>query len=368
MMSIQRLRQNQIQNGLAINAGDINAELDQLVSNANSQETTVQALTTENMTVSGVKTFNNGLKTDTIQKITPASSVTIESVSLKDGTVRPLPSTIPTTPDNGMLWYNSTTHLFQAQHEGQTRAFLPFPRNYLDGAAPTYVSASQINLPCGLRAMDETGVTLIDISPLTGLTLSLGSLGAGGLDIGSEAANTFYYVWLCKGSSGVSAVLSASVTNPALPTGFNTYRRRLPFAIRNDASSNIVPFGITQGWPYRPTIQYELTISPLIAGGTPVFGKAGLTATTFTALDFSDALPATIATHGLFYAWHQNAGPGIFCLRTDATTTNLIELANESIRPTFFPALRVTSTRTVQYRLGAATACTIGCLGYVATA
>lgn len=84
MANISRLKAAEISNGNVINADDINAELDQLVSEHNSKETRLDNLETGTMTITGVKTFGDGINTDTIGEETTAAGVTIDGVLLKD--------------------------------------------------------------------------------------------------------------------------------------------------------------------------------------------------------------------------------------------------------------------------------------------
>lgn len=66
--------------------------------------------------------------------------------------------------------------------------------------------------------------------------------GNGGLDTGSKAANTFYYLWLIKrtDTGAVDALFSISATAPTMPTNYDR-KQRVGF-IRTDGSSNILPF------------------------------------------------------------------------------------------------------------------------------
>lgn len=72
--------------------------------------------------------------------------------------------------------------------------------------------------------------------------------GAGGLDSGSKAADTWYHVWLIRRSDTgvVDALFSTSATAPALPTGYDQ-RRRIG-AVRTDGSGNLVPFTQRGDW------------------------------------------------------------------------------------------------------------------------
>lgn len=108
-----------------------------------------------------------------------------------------------------------------------------------------YSSASQINVKSApgassvLQAILNDGIRYRATSPLTvDLTVS----GLGGLDTGSEASSTWYYIYLVpSATSGVFSVV-ASITDPASggPTGYDIYR--YIGTIRNDSSSNILEF------------------------------------------------------------------------------------------------------------------------------
>lgn len=72
-------------------------------------------------------------------------------------------------------------------------------------------------------------------------TWSMGS-GAGGLESGSVAANTYYYPWLIQRESDgtLDALFSTSRTSPALPSGWEAGRRL--GVVRTDASSGVIDF------------------------------------------------------------------------------------------------------------------------------
>lgn len=71
------------------------------------------------------------------------------------------------------------------------------------------------------------------------VTPSMASSGAGGLDTGTEASATWYYIWAIGKSDGtVSTVFSASGSAPTLPSGYTFYG--LLGAVYNDGSSDFV--------------------------------------------------------------------------------------------------------------------------------
>lgn len=87
-------------------------------------------------------------------------------------------------------------------------------------------------------------------------------MGIGGLDTGSETADTWYYVWLISNGASNGTLLSTSSSTPVLPSGY-TFKALLG-AVRNDSSSNLVRF-----WQAGCRIWYDfnLTAGP----GSPVW-------------------------------------------------------------------------------------------------
>lgn len=118
----------------------------------------------------------------------------------------------------------------------------------ISGLPPYYNNAASISIPSGVSAASSTGAKIAATSGAQ--TVSLATSGANGLDTGSEASGTWYYLYLI-GSSTDSATYPTkgmfSVTNEAtsgsvtLPSGYDL-KRQLPLAVRNDGSSDIIPF------------------------------------------------------------------------------------------------------------------------------
>lgn len=126
------------------------------------------------------------------------------------------------------------------------------------GAAPVLAATNFTGLP--MAAFKEYGLTItngtdtehdLDIAAGTrwdstyatsivyaGGTIALDASGAGGLDTGSPANSTQYYIWLCKGTSGVTAIFSASASAPTLPSGYDSYKVCIGRVI-TDGSANI---------------------------------------------------------------------------------------------------------------------------------
>lgn len=88
MAQISRLKDLQISNGNVINADDLDAEYNQLLSESNAQDTRLTNLESGTMTVQGVKTFSSQPKVDGLQERTTGAGISIESVVLKSGTLQ----------------------------------------------------------------------------------------------------------------------------------------------------------------------------------------------------------------------------------------------------------------------------------------
>jgi hypothetical protein len=100
--------------------------------------------------------------------------------------------------------------------------------------------AYQVDISAGEVGADD-GSDVIEVT--TPLTVDITTIGAAnGLDGGSEASDTWYYLFLIKNpaTGAVAGLLSASSTSPTLPSGYT--KKRLIGAVRNDGSSNFLPF------------------------------------------------------------------------------------------------------------------------------
>lgn len=176
----------------------------------------------------------------------------------------------------------------------------PAPKKFIEGLPPSYTTASTITLPVGMRAMDSEGEHVIEISD-SDIVLDITASGLNGLDSGSEANNTWYYVYLIGKTDGTVGAL-LSTTNEAdsgsitLPTGY-TLKRQLPIAIRNDGSGDIIPFYCPRQGEVRYQNQVTHNNGSIQTGGNNIL-SAG-TATTATSVSASSFIPA-ISRYGLF--------------------------------------------------------------------
>lgn len=124
----------------------------------------------------------------------------------------------------------------------------------LDELQLSWVAPSQIRIAAGVaRSDDDTA----DIRVASTLTVDLMVSSAGGLDAASEAASTWYSVWVISDTDGalpVAGLVSTSAASPTLPTGYD-HRRRVGW-VRNDGSSNLLHF-YQRGNGRTRRIQYD---------------------------------------------------------------------------------------------------------------
>jgi hypothetical protein len=135
----------------------------------------------------------------------------------------------------------------------------------LSGGQLAYVSTTTYSVTPGYAAAE--GGSPASIALATSLTKSLSAwaagAGAGSLDMGVVAANTWYHVHLIANAAGsaVDVLLSLSPTAPTMPAGY-TSRRRIG-SIRTNASKQITSF-VQIGDDFFWTVPVaDLSINPI---------------------------------------------------------------------------------------------------------
>lgn len=114
--------------------------------------------------------------------------------------------------------------------------------------APGGTPASQVAVTADRVTVRNAGGTLFGVIEALSATADLTTSGAGGLDTGSEASSTWYYLFAISDTSGTNpdaVLLSTSATSPTLPAGYDVFARL--GAAYNDGGSDLVPF--TQDGP-----------------------------------------------------------------------------------------------------------------------
>ena len=151
---------------------------------------------------------------------------------------------------------------------------------YIDGLNVRCQSDIQVTIGTGWCRNDaDDGNIQVDAL----LTADVTSSGANGLDTGSIAANTWYYVWAIWNPSTTTdaSLLSLSSTAPTMPSGY-TKKRRVG-SVRSDGSSDFLHYETASGTGKQRRIKYE----------EGLFALSGGSATSFTDVSMATGVPPT---------------------------------------------------------------------------
>jgi hypothetical protein len=364
MSNIQRLKSSTIQNGLLINADDLNAELDQLINKANELDEAVY----QNKTFTGNKTFNGS--TAFQQDVTVNGTLNISGnrqliqwAGTETGGTKhlfevspsyapiPLPEgytvsfRINETPDawqplSVKIGNNTALPLLKkggqpvAGHSvvhGETLtvqksgpAFYQvgsasLPLGYVHVPVPQYVSARAISI--NGDAVARSSNTQRDLSVSGNNTINLDISGVNGLSpTATLAPNTWYYLYMID--SGVSVSGGYLLHNAQGVQTFTIasvvfHARQLPLAVKTDASSNLLPFTLTHWTERSSTLRYTADIFINSYGLIGTSTMVGYIANgTFLATSLSAFVPPLANNASL---WLYARGAGTFYFRPTGT-------------------------------------------------
>jgi hypothetical protein len=120
-----------------------------------------------------------------------------------------------------------------------TAGFHPYLGRAIDNLVVVRTDANTSTVTAdNLVLLDTSGGQFI--AHTVNVAPSLAAAGANGLDTGSEASSTWYYLYVIYNGTTVAGLYSLSATAPTMPSGY-TYKA-LVSAVRNDGSSNTLPF------------------------------------------------------------------------------------------------------------------------------
>lgn len=120
------------------------------------------------------------------------------------------------------------------------------------------------------------------------VTPSLSASGANGLDTGTSASSTWYYVWIIWNGTTTAGLLSLSSTSPTMPSGY-THKARVG-SIRSDASGNKYPLSFVQS---GRSVQYKVAAGTNVTS-LPQLSSGGSAA--WTAASTASFVPSTAST------------------------------------------------------------------------
>ena len=248
----------------------------------------------------------------------------------------------------------------------RTGTIYALPTNHHD-VRINYTDANTITVLAGSRVRSSDDTT--DIVFSADRTCVLNASGANGLDTGTEASNTWYNLYAIYNPTTATSALLFSTVNEAvtgsitLPSGF-TKKRQLKFAVRNNASSNIIPFF------YQSNFLVRFDAVTLGVGGSTEVLNSG-TATTFTDIGLASFVPAIsriAVLHG--YRNQGSTGLGTDFRRKGDTTNGFTALpatpnVNDGLTLTF--DLATDNTQTIQYRNNVSGTTWLSVLGFYVT-
>lgn len=172
---------------------------------------------------------------------------------------------------------------FITLHADPTQAMHAATKQYVDRVAPfaqqrgltvvnnTTNPAFQLDV-AGTAAIVEDASGFVRRVGAFAFTIDITASGVNGLDTGTEAANTWYHIWLIFDGTNARGLLSTSSTAPTMPTGY-THRCYLG-AIYNDASSNFRRISQSAG-------RVRYTTLPIIHDGATTSGMNSIAVTAF---------------------------------------------------------------------------------------
>ena len=154
----------------------------------------------------------------------------------------------------------------------------------------------------------------VNVSP------AINASGANGLDTGTLAASTWYYVWVIRNptTATTAGLFSLSSTAPALPSGY-TFAARVG-AVRSQAAS---PYYLLQTLQYGRRVRYVLLAgSNLTTWPTLASGVAGTwSGATYSpgAVSLASSAPPTASLVGILGSQQQTSGAGFGFSSTNYT-------------------------------------------------
>ena len=231
------------------------------------------------------------------------------------------------------------------------------PPGFLEEARLTFTSVTVVTVgTAALFTSVRDTTNSFDISFTGTLTADITVAGAGGLDTGAEAGNTWYAVYVIGDSTAVNApdvLLSASFTSPTLPAGYDIFRRI--GVVRNDSASDFLSFVQAGHGHDRYYIYFDETAAALnvLTGGS---------ATAFATVALAAFVPPTSVRAYLRITWDPDADGNEVAFRVPGSTVVDVEsytIVNMGDVPGAQPyivnrELRTDASQDIEYEVDAA--------------
>jgi len=213
-----------------------------------------------------------------------------------------------------------------------------YPIGYIVGFEASVGASSIVTIAPGVCRNAANTYTLIRTTSAGNLSVDPSGTGAGGLDTGSLANNTWYYIWvIAKSSDGtIAGLLSTSASSPSMPSGYDVKRRI--GACRTNGSATLYQQYTEAGGGNQRLVLYDEATD---ASPFEVLSNANIsTFTSFTDVDCSAVVPPTsrlaqvgllaIASGGSSYFWREKglSNQKLRVTRAGGSTDNGVSVAN----------------------------------------
>ena len=270
-----------------------------------------------NAVVDGIVTSVVGFDPDNVSNtyLELQGDVAAAVADLEDATTSFAAQTAQVTTNTTNITTN-TTNITNLTNQGT------LPNGYVTTPTPTYTSARVVNFNGIAAARTVDNVSNIVLAS-SSRNLDLGTTGANGLDTGTIANNTWYYVYLYQNG------YVASTTNGASTLTIDTVVQKvvqLPLTLRTNGSANILPFYMVS-WEGRSShTRYSTQLNGSTAGlaGSPTV--IGLVSSgTYSAFSLASFVPPSSRVGTLFV--YSRGGGAVLFRQTGATNEYIYDIA-----------------------------------------
>ncbi|MFA6067524.1 MAG: hypothetical protein WC810_02985 [Janthinobacterium sp.] len=212
-----------------------------------------------------------------------------------------------------------------------------------NGCALSYTSANVVTIAVGEVACYNSTKTIKRFRRNTATTtVDLSAAGVGGLDTGSEAASTWYYIYAVADAEATTFTVIASASATA-PTGITYFR--LIGAILNDGSSDILRFN-----QRGKRVYWDAAIRELTAGASAGYAD----------INCASSIP-TNARLGIFIVEQPSSAQSIYVRCNGNSGDSIIINRGECIVVFECPT---DASQIIEYKVTANTVDRIDCLGF----
>lgn len=236
-------------------------------------------LTASRIVVSDSSGFLTTTATPTLTELSYLSGVTsaiqtqINNITTAQGNYLPLAG--GTMSGAISMASHKITSLSNGTNNGDSVNFSQLPQlstPYARGIKVSWLNTNQNHLLWSDAVLEDTsGNKVRNTNAGAIVSMFITNSGVNGLDTGSVAANTFYYIWLISDGTNFNGLYSASQTSPTMP-GSYTYKI-LAGCVLTDGSANIIR--TMQVGQYVEYISTNNIISDSTHNGTVVVGTLG---------------------------------------------------------------------------------------------